>query len=192
MLVGHFPEEKEGIQAIFGDMKGLTDDIGRFTSAGGQVDMSRFPVDFPYLFNSFNKTWGELVDARIRSPKLKAIVSAQWGYYGLPPSRLSSFYYALPCYGYLSEGGFYPKGTSQKISNAFVKFIEDHGGRVVLNTKVEEILLKGETVQGVRLASPDDFPLAEISLPDTSLLKAGSSTNNRLDLISKSLFYTIK
>jgi phytoene dehydrogenase-like protein len=150
LLTGYFPEEKAGIEALFADMKGVAADINKFSSANGQVDMSRFPADFPYLFNCYNKTWGQMVDARFKNPKLKAIVSALWGYYGLPPSKLAGYYYALPTIGYLEHGGFYPRGRSQKISNAFVQFIEKHGGKVLLNQPVTEILTKGQTVIGVK------------------------------------------
>lgn len=157
MLVGYFPDEKEGIEGIIEDMKGIARDINKLSSAKGQVDMSRFPVDFPYLFKSYSKTWGQMVDARIKNPKLKAIISALWGYYGLPPSKLASIYYALPTIGYLQEGGYYPKGKSQKISNAFVKFIEERGGKVMLKTKVEEILVKDHSAYGVRTADGGEF-----------------------------------
>jgi len=144
-----FPEEKDGIAGLFGDMKGLTADISRLSSTRGNVDMSRFPVDFPSLFKFNQKTWGEMVDTRITNQKLKAIVSAQWGYYGLPPSKLSCFYYAMPFLGYLAHGGFYPKGRSQNISNALSDYIVQHGGKVLLKTKVRSILVKGETATGV-------------------------------------------
>jgi len=123
-------------------MKGLSQDINKYQAAEGQADMTTFPKEFPYLFKSFNKTWGAVVDIQIRNPKLKAIISSLWGYYGLPPSKLSSFYYALPTIWYLTHGGYYPRGTSQKISSAFVKFIEDRRGQVKLKTQVEKILVK--------------------------------------------------
>lgn len=151
MLVGYFPEEKQGIEGIFEDMKGLAGDINKYQQAGGQVDMSTFPKEFPYLFRIFNLTWGAMVNQRIKSPKLKAIISSLWGYYGLPPSKLSGFYYALPTIGYLQEGGYYPKGRSQKMSEAFVKFIVDHGGTVKLRTRVEKILTKNHAAYGVKV-----------------------------------------
>jgi len=144
-----FPDEKDGIAGLFDDMKGLSADIGRLSSARGQVDMSRFPADFPFLFKLNQKTWGEMVDARITNQKLKAIVSAQWGYYGLPPSKLSCFYYAMPFMGYLTHGGFYPKGRSQTISNALSTYITQHGGTVLLKTKVRKIVVKDRTATGV-------------------------------------------
>jgi all-trans-retinol 13,14-reductase len=157
MLIGYFPEEKQGIEGIFEDMRGLARDINKYSQAGGQVDMSTFPKEFPYLFRSYNKTWGALLDIRIKNPKLKAIISSLWGYYGLPPSKLSCFYYALPTIGYLQQGGYYPKGRSQKMSDAFVKFIEDRGGQVKLKTRVEKILTRDHTAYGVRADDGTEF-----------------------------------
>ncbi len=157
MLIGYFPEEKEGIEAVFNDMKGVTRDINKLTSARGQVDMSKFPTEFPDLFRCYSRTWGQMVDARIQNPKLKAILSSLWGYYGLPPSRLAGYYYAMPTIGYLQEGGYYPMGKSQKISDAFVKFIEDHGGKVILKTKVEEILTKDHGAYGVKTSDGNEY-----------------------------------
>ncbi|MCX6143613.1 MAG: NAD(P)/FAD-dependent oxidoreductase [Ignavibacteriales bacterium] len=152
-----FPEEKEGIQGLFDDMMGLMADIRKLSAARGKVDMSRFPLDFPALFKFNNKSWGAMVDGRIKNPELKAIYSGQWGYYGLPPSKLSCFYYAIPFVGYLSEGGYYPKGRSQNISDAFVKYIEGHGGKVLLNTKVEKILVKDNAAVGVGTAGGKEY-----------------------------------
>ena len=157
ILTGYFPEEKEGIQGLFDDMKGVSGDIERLSSSRGQVDMSRFPVDFPHLFRSSTQTWGQMQDARIKNPRLKAILSSLWGYFGLPPSRLASYYYALPVIGYLEEGGYYPVGKSQKISDAFVNFIQQNGGKTMLKTKVEKILVKDHTAYGVRTSEGKEF-----------------------------------
>jgi len=157
MLVRYFPDEKGGIEGVFEDMRGLWNDVQKISEARGQIDMNRFPVDFPYLFKSVNKTWGQMVDARVKSPQLKAIVSSLWGYYGLPPSKLSPFYYAIPTIGYLHEGGYYPIGKSQKISDEFVKFIEARGGRVKLGTRVKEILVKDHAAYGIRTERGEEF-----------------------------------
>jgi all-trans-retinol 13,14-reductase len=157
MLVEYFPEEKQGIEGIFEDMNGLAGDINKYQQAGGQIDMSTFAKEFPYLFKTFNLTWGAMLDKRIKNPKLKAIISSLWGYYGLPPSKLSCFYYALPTIGYLQEGGYYPKGRSQKMSDAFVKFIEDHGGIVKLKTRVEKILTKNHAAYGVKVEDGTEY-----------------------------------
>lgn len=156
-LIGLFPQEKEGIQGLFADMKGLDDDIVHLSAAKGQVDMQRFPVDYPFLSKLYNKTWKDMLDARLKNEKLRAIVSAQWAYYGLPPSRLVSFYYAMPAIGYLTGGGYYPIGRSQKISDELVSFIERLGGKVMLNTKVDRVLTKGHAAYGVRTSEGEKF-----------------------------------
>lgn len=156
-LIKLFPAEAAGIAGLFGDMGALATEVGRLSAARGQVDMSRFATDFPALFKFHRMTWGEMVATRITDPKLKAIVSGQWGYYGLPPSKLSCFYYALPFMGYLTYGGFYPKGRSQDISNAFVQFIKERGGTVLLDTKVLQILLENGAATGVSTADGQTF-----------------------------------
>ena len=186
ILTGYFPEEKEGIQGILDDMRGVSNDIHKILNARGNVDFSNFPVDFPYLFNCYSKTWGQIVDAKITNPKLKAIISAQWAYYGLPPSLLSSYYYAMPALGYLENGGYYPRGKSQRISNALVQFIEEHGGKVILDTRVEKILTKEQTAYGVKTDKGEEFTgkvvISNANAPDTfnKLLSQGETLNDYL------------
>jgi prolycopene isomerase len=114
-------------------------------------------VDFPYLVKFAFQTWGQIVDSHIKDAKLKAIISVLWGYYGLPPSKLASIYYGMPTIGYLEEGGYYPLGRSQKISDAFVKYIEANGGKVLLGTRVERILTKEHAAYGVRTGDGAEY-----------------------------------
>ncbi len=166
-----FPEEKAGIEGLIGDMQGLASDIGRYSAAGGKVDMTRFVQDYPVLAKTFGKPWGAMVDARVVNPKLRTIVSALWGYYGLPPSRISPYYYALPTIGYLKDGGYYPVGKSQKISDAFVRRIKDGGGEVILGTRVAKILVKDGVAVGVRTEDGREFRarvvVSNANAPDT-------------------------
>jgi all-trans-retinol 13,14-reductase len=148
-LCSLFPEEKAGITGLFEDMEGLTRDIGRLQGTGGQVDRARFAIDFPHLARFHQSTWGQMMGSRVKGPRLKAVLSSQWGYYGLPPSKLSCFYYAMPFMGYLSGGGFYPKGRSQDVSNAFARLIESRGGRILLKTKAQKVLVADGAASGV-------------------------------------------
>jgi all-trans-retinol 13,14-reductase len=157
ILTGLFPEETDGIAGILGDMKGLTQDINRYSQAGGQVNMMSFAKDFPYLGKFGGKTWGQMLEPRVKDQKLRAIISALWGYFGLPPSRLSDYYYALPTIGYLEGGGFYPRGRSQAISNALVKFIQDRGGTVKLGTSVDRVIVRDHAAAGVRTADGTEY-----------------------------------
>lgn len=156
-LVSMFPDEKEGIEGLFGDMKAMYSEVERISNARGQINMEHFAADFPVMAKYYDKTWKDMLDARIRDEKLRAIISAQWTYYGLPPSKLVSFYYAMPAISYLTGGGFYPRGRSQTISDALTKYIEVNGGRVMLNARVGKVLTKNHKAYGVRTAEGERF-----------------------------------
>ena len=157
LLTKSFPAEAEGIKAVFEELKGVNQDFGRLFSKKGNVDMNRFPAEYPHLFRFSGSTWGQIVDAKIRDAKLKAIISSLWVYYGLPPSKLASVYYGPPTFGYLTGGGYYPKGRSQTISNALASFIEARDGKVLLGNRVEKILVKVDTAYGVRTAGGQEY-----------------------------------
>ena len=170
VLKAAFPDEAAAIDGIFADMKGLADDVGRL-SASGQPDMASFPTTFPHLFKNFSRTWGAMLDERVKNPKLKAVVSGLWGYFGLPPSKLSPFYYAMPLMGYLEGGGYYPVGTSQRISDALAALIKKNGGEVKLNTRVDRILVRDHAAYAVRTTDGAEYRaravVSNANAPDT-------------------------
>jgi phytoene dehydrogenase-like protein len=157
LLAEKFPEEKAGIESLFQTMRGLVSDLNKYQTAGGQVNMANFPKEFPYLVKCFNSTWGTILDSHIKDAKLKSVVSALWGYFGLPPSKLASLYYILPVIGYLQGGGYYPVGRSQKISDSLRRFIEERGGKVQLGTRVDKILVKDHAAYGVKTADGAEY-----------------------------------
>lgn len=156
-LVHLFPEEKAGIESLFADCQAMMREVVKISRMTQELDEVLFPLEFPVLARYGRSTWGQMVDAHLRDPKLKAIVSAQWVYYGLPPSRLASFFYAMPAIEYLQGGGWYPKGRSQSISDALVKFIRARGGQVLLNTRVDGILAANGAAYGVHCEDGREF-----------------------------------
>jgi all-trans-retinol 13,14-reductase len=179
LLADSFPEERPGVEALIADMRAMNAEIGRLSRVAGKMDMRSFPQEFPTLYKHSDHTWGQMVDSRLRDPKLKAIFSALWVYYGLPPAKLSSYYYALPTLGYLEGGGYYPKGRSQAISNALVKFIEARGGKLLLKTRVEKIMVQDGAATGVRCAGGREFRaravISNASAPQTFETLLGDS-----------------
>src|SRR5690242_9736042 len=176
-LADLFPEESGGIDSLFADMQALSRDIALLSRAQGRVEPVLFPIEYPALYRCGQQTWGQMVDTHLCDPKLKAIVSAQWAYYGLPPSKLASFYYALPALGYLEQGGYYPRGRSQTISDALVKIIETRGGQVLLNTRVERILTQNGSAYGVQCEGGCEFHARTV----VSNASAGQTFSSMLD-----------
>ena len=165
-----FPEEAAAIDNLLAAMKGLAEDVEKYSAVEGKANMMNFPQEFPNLFQAFSRTWGQFMDLYVANPKLRAVVTVLWEYFGLPPSKLAALYYALPAWGYLTAGGYYPKGKSQAISNALVRFIESKGGKVLLHTRVEKILTADHAVTAVRTADGREYKgrvvVANANVPD--------------------------
>jgi prolycopene isomerase len=117
---------------------------------------------FPTLWFIKDKTIGELVDSHVRDARLKAVLTQSCGYYGLPPSRLSAFYYLSPTADYLEYGGMYVKGTSQALSDALSTAIRDAGGEVLLDTLVQAVLVENGRAAGVRVAGGREYRAATV------------------------------
>ena len=63
---------------------------------------------------------------------LIAVVTGQFGDYGLPPAESSFAMHALVASHYL-HGGFYPVGGSAVIAESIIPVIERAGGLVLTN-----------------------------------------------------------
>lgn len=100
-----------------------------------------------------NATLGEVFDRIGASPRLRTVLAAINGTYGLPPARASFFIHAGVFLHY-AEGAWYPEGGGQPIADALARVIRDNGGEVLLRTQVEEILVTGGAVRGVRVRRP--------------------------------------
>jgi prolycopene isomerase len=94
-------------------------------------------------------TLSQVIDREFTDPRLKSLFCNIWGYYGLPPSRLSFQLFAVANASYIKHGPYHVKGTSQALSNAFVDAIEENGGHVHLRDGVKKINVDGQKVTGV-------------------------------------------
>jgi all-trans-retinol 13,14-reductase len=83
--------------------------------------------------------------------ELRAIFTAQWGNYGLPPGQSSFAMHAIIAHHYL-EGAAYPAGGAASIAAAIAPAIEGAGGTIVVAAEVAEILVERDRAVGVRIA----------------------------------------
>lgn len=156
-MTAMFPAESAGIAEYFRVWRGVMAESKALEKGLPDGDQSQFPRLFPTLWNIHDKTVSQVVDAHIHDPKLKAVLCQSCGYYGLPPSRLSAFYYIEPTGEYIEEGGSYIKGTSQALSDALANAITSAGGETFFGTKVTEILVEGGRAVGVKTDSGQEF-----------------------------------
>jgi prolycopene isomerase len=167
-----FPKEADGIRGFVQEVLDIheeTHSYGDRSKFLKTVLKPIFPLEYPKMWSIRNKTLADLLNAHVKAPEVKEVLSAMWPYYGLPPSKLSGFYYAVATGGYLKNGSYYIKDRSQTLSDSLVKVIEDAGGKVLLETKAIQILLKDGSVAGVRTASGEVF-LARAVVSNASAL----------------------
>jgi all-trans-retinol 13,14-reductase len=88
-------------------------------------------------------------------PRLRGVLSGQWGDYGLPPGQASFFMHAL-LVGHYFNGGSYPVGGSSRIAETILPGIERAGGAVITNADVERVIVERGRAVGVRLASGEE------------------------------------
>ena len=98
---------------------------------------------------AMGRTLSELIEAHVADERITTIFSTLWGYLGLVPSKVCAFTYAMMWNSFHHGGCFYVRGGGQALSDAFVAVIEEHGGRVLLNTPVATILTDAGRVVGV-------------------------------------------
>jgi len=156
-----FPQEAAGIRGFIQEVLGIQDEIQQYGSRSGLLKTLLkpiFPLEYPKMWAVRNKTLSDLLDGYVKDILVRGILSAMWPYYGLPPSRLSGFYYAVATAGYLKYGSYYIKNRSQALSDLLAETIESAGGRVLCETEAKEILVENGAVKGVRTVAGNVLP----------------------------------
>ena len=149
LLAKHFPAEKEGIRGFVQEMVGIAEEADRLHKKKGQFFKPIFPIQYRKMWKARNKTLADLMNDYVKDPALQSILASLWGYYGLPPSKLSGFYYAVATGGYLKNGSYYVKERSLDLSYALADVIEGSRGKILYETLVQKILVKDGAVKGI-------------------------------------------
>jgi len=153
-LVPFFPQERSGMRSLLTEIKKAHDSVLRMDKSRlpGILNIILFPFLYPKLVKYDRATVEQVMTRFISDKKLIAALSSLWSFFGLPPKRLSFSYFFFPFIDYLTNGGCAIKGGSENLTRAFVESIENNGGEVFVNSGVEEILVSGKKVTGVRTA----------------------------------------
>ena len=146
-----FPDEAQGIQGFLDEILGVIDEAIKPFDRDSWWDLIRFPMTHKNMWAIRNDTLAQVLDRYTQNPKLRTLLSSFWSYFGLPPSKLSGFYYAVATGAFVRFGGHYIKHRSQDLSDALMQTIEEFGGQVLLNTEAVDITLKKGAVTGVVL-----------------------------------------
>ncbi|MBL8624776.1 MAG: NAD(P)/FAD-dependent oxidoreductase [Myxococcales bacterium] len=101
------------------------------------------------------KTVREVMATLTGDRRLTAVLTGQYGDYGLPPAQASWFMHAMLVGHYLG-GGAYPVGGSARIAATMLPGIEAAGGAVITSAEVAEIVVERDRAVGVRLAGGEE------------------------------------
>lgn len=115
------------------------------------------------LENSFlllNKlTFKELLDQYFKDDKLKTVLSFPvYGNSALPPSLISAFLAKKIYEEFIFDGGYYPEGGMQVLSNALAQTFREFGGVLCLSCSVKKLRVKNNMVTGIVLDKGEVIP----------------------------------
>jgi phytoene dehydrogenase-like protein len=98
---------------------------------------------------SSSSTLGQFLGRYTKSAELTSVLAGEGGDYAVPPSRASVLMHAGLMAHYLAEGAFYPEGGGQIMSDRLAESIERNGGKILLSSSVERIVVDNGRVSGV-------------------------------------------
>jgi all-trans-retinol 13,14-reductase len=95
-----------------------------------------------------DKTTLEVLRSLTANEELIAVLSGQYGDYGMPPAESSFAMHATLTRHYFA-GGNYPVGGASAFAKTIGKVILDHGGQMFIRAGVKEIIVKENKAIGV-------------------------------------------
>ncbi len=156
-MKGYFPDEAAAIDAYVE----LVDSVAR--AARKLLAGQAMP---PWLAKAYNITRGmqipkqtlmktrDVLESLTSNQELIAVLTGQWGDYGMVPAEATFFMHASVVKHYFG-GGSYPVGGSWKIAEAIVPTIRAAGGEVFTYARVDGIHLENGSAAGARMDNGD-------------------------------------
>jgi all-trans-retinol 13,14-reductase len=124
----------------------------------------------PWLFRTTREVLAELT----QDQDLIAVLTGQWGDYGLPPARSAFVMQSLVARHYL-HGGYYPVGGSWRIAESMIPRIRRAGGEVFTYARVRQVRVEAGRVAGVAMEDGHHIDCPQV-VSDAGLL----NTSRRL------------
>lgn len=112
--------------------------------------------DFFEVYKKVKKlTFTDALNIFFQDYRLKSTLGALLCNIGLPPGRASAFASIVFYREFILDPGYYPTGGMQTLATALAKKFEEYKGVLLLNNRVNSLLLKNNQVDGVILEKED-------------------------------------
>ncbi len=181
-LIDLFPSERSGIDrylrylAEAARARHIITKLGCDVNAASALKVLRRA---PGAALRLNWTLGRLLRTCTKDPKLKAVIAAQHGDYGVPPGKVPAIYHA-GIVDHFSRGAFYPRGGGQAISDKLALAVEAAGGSIHLRRGISRILIEGGRAVGVRC---EEKRGDEIEVRARAVISCADLSTTLLDLV---------
>jgi len=149
-----FPMEHQAIDAYF-------DAVSQATIAGKSFFTEKVIPSWMRVFagNKMRKSYldyssittRQLLERYTHNEQLIAVLTGQYGDYGLPPAK-SSFAMHAALVKHYFNGGYYPIGGSGQFFDTIAPKIIRNGGKIIINAAVAEIIIENNSAKGVKLS----------------------------------------
>ncbi len=146
-----FPKDARGIDAYLRTIGALGEELGDVFTMSGLSDFVQLPWRAPTLARWGLRSARALIDGHVHDPLLRAVLAAQCGDHGLPPSLAPAPLHAAVTNHYI-DGGYYPRGGAASIPRAFIRALKRAGGEIFVGNGVDRVLIEGRRAIGVRLS----------------------------------------
>lgn len=154
--VERFPQEAEGIRRYVRLCAEIHEQAHDLPMQLPLHELDQAVERFPILFRYLKATLADLLDDCVSDPRAKAVLSGNWAYLGLAPSRLSAVAHAQLMATY-SDGLYYCQGGFQELASALAEGLEKQGGELVFETQVSRILVEEGQAKGVALENGQEI-----------------------------------
>lgn len=125
------------------------------------------------LLHFSNQTTLAVLNKITDNIKLIGVLTAQYGDYGISPSKSSFYMHAMVANHYM-DGAGYPVGGAAAIANNIIPVIEKNGGIVKTKAKVKQIIVENNEAKGVLLENGETY-YANQTISNTGILNTYGS-----------------
>ncbi|MBN2719303.1 MAG: NAD(P)-binding protein [Deltaproteobacteria bacterium] len=157
VLISAFPDEAAGIHSFIQQIVTVGKEVQLIREGGYGTSPLPTLARFPNLAHAAGTTVSDVMNRYISNDNLKLVLGQLWGYFGLPPDKLSFLLFAAGVSSYLTWGAVTIEGKSQSLSNAYADVIRENGGEVHLSEGIQQILVENGRVCGVVSDKGDTF-----------------------------------
>ena len=152
-LIQYFPEDRPAITAYIELVKKVNRSASTYYLEHALPAWLAKPF-YKWLTAPFLKyasqTTEEVLLSLTQNRHLIAVLTGQWGDYGLPPSQSSFAIHALVAKHYLN-GASYPVGGSASIARNIETVLLEHKAQLITSAEVQSIVIEDHKATGVKL-----------------------------------------